>query len=520
MNKSTLLIAVMMLAVGLGAGYWLADNGAPNATVLTGNEEPLFYRNPMNPTVTSPVPAQDSMGMDYIPVYADKKKPSSEREVLFYRNPMNPSVTSPVPAKGSMGMDYVPVYADNEKSDVVGTVKIDPVVVHNIGVRTATARKESISRTIRAVGRVDFDEERMARLHPKVEGWIEEIRVDKTGQKVAKDDILLDIYSPKLVSTQQEYLLALNNLAALSKSQFDEIRQGAEGLVKSSRERLELLDVPEHQILELEKTRKIKKNLHIHSPVSGTVIRIGSRKGQFVTPKTELYMMVDLSQVWVYADVYEYELPWVNVGDEVEMTLASVPGKIFKGSLAYIYPYAEAKTRTTKVRLVFDNRELLLRPDMFAEVSIQSATVDNAIVVPSESIIRSGDRTQIFVVRAPGKFEPRTVRLGIESRGQVVVQEGIDEGDDVVTSAQFLVDSESKLREATAKMMGALNGSKTVPKNSTMSPDNHRRMAGGEAGSRSEAQMKDHAQMQREGLPGMEMNGQVGDSAPGAHDHD
>jgi Cu(I)/Ag(I) efflux system membrane fusion protein len=431
MNKFTLLIAILMLAIGLGMGYWLSGNDGSSMLMVEEKKQPLFYRNPMNPSITSPVPAQDSMGMD-----------------------------------------YVPVYADNEESKVAGTVKIDPVVVQNIGVRTAVARKTAISRTIRAVGRVDFDEERMARLHPKVEGWIEEMRVGKTGQNVAEDDILLSIYSPKLVSTQQEYLLALNNLTALKQSPFQEIKQGAEELVRSSRERLKMLDVPEHQIQELEQTRKIKKSLHIHSPVAGTVIRIGARQGQYVTPKTELYMIVDLSQVWVYADVYEYELPWVKIGDEVEMTLASVPGKTFEGSLAYIYPYAESKTRTTKVRLVFDNRELLLRPNMFAEVSIQSDTLENTVVIPAEAVIRSGDRTQVFVVRGPGKFEPRAVKLGIESGGQVAVLEGITAGDEVVTSAQFLVDSESKLREATAKMMDVLKGPEKAQDGTSKHTDN------------------------------------------------
>lgn len=199
------------------------------------------------------------------------------------------------------------------------------------------------------------------------------------------------------------------------------------------------------------------------------MIRIGSRQGQYVTPTTELYMVVDLSQVWVYADVYEYELPWVKIGDEVEMTLASVPGKIFKGSLAYIYPYAESKTRTVKVRLVFDNPDLLLRPDTFAEVMIQSDTQEDAVVIPAEAVIRSGDRTQVFLVRGAGKFEPRPVTLGVESDGQVAVLEGIEAGDEVVTSAQFLVDSESKLREATAKMMEVLktkDGSQSGTSNS------------------------------------------------------
>ena len=418
MNKFTLLIAVLMLAVGVGMGYWLPSHGGSSPVGVEEEAKPLFYRNPMNPDVTSPVPAQDSMGMD-----------------------------------------YVPVYADNESNEVAGTVKIDPVVVQNMGVRTAVAKYSAISRTIRALGRVDYDEENMVRLHPKVEGWIEEIFIDKTGQNIMEDDILLSIYSPKLVSTQQEYLLALNNFSALKKSPFVEIKKGAEDLVKSSRERLKLLDVPEHQIRELEKTRKIKKSLHVHSPVAGTVIRIGSRQGQYVTPATELYRVVDLSRVWVYASVYEYELPWVKLGDEVEMTLASVPGKTFRGSIAYIYPYAEAKTRTTKVRVVFDNTEGLLRPEMFAEVSIQSDVQKKMVVIPAEAVVRTGERTQVFVARGQGEFEPRIVRLGIESSGEVAVLEGVNEGEEVVTSAQFLMDSESKLREAAAKMMSNLKAS-------------------------------------------------------------
>lgn len=420
MNKSILLTAAIMLGVGVGIGYWFL----PALPQLSGQ------------AVTT------------------KEGTSSSKEVLFYRSPMNPSVTSPVPAKDSMGMDYIAVYADNTKStEKMGTVEIDPVVVQNIGVRTAIAKEESLSRTIRAVGRVDFDEERIARLHPKVEGWIEDVFVDKTGDTVKVGDMLVNIYSPKLVSTQQEYLLALNSFAVLRESPFDDVRKGAKALVRSSRRRLELLDVPEHQIVELEKTRKIKRNLHIHTTVDGTVIRIGSRKGQYVTPKTELYMVVDLSQVWVYAEIYEYELPWIKIGDKVEMTLASVPGKTFIGTLAYIYPYAESKTRTTKVRLVFDNKDLLLRPEMFAEVNIHSDVQRDVVVIPAEAIIRSGNSEQVFIVKGQGKYEPRSVRLGNESHGKVAVLSGLRPGEEVVTSAQFLIDSESKLREATEKMI-------------------------------------------------------------------
>lgn len=414
MNKSIIFTAIVMLAVGLVAGYWFAGESGNAPPSASGDaRQPLFYRSPMNPSVTSPVPAKDAMGMDYVAVYAD----------------------------------------DSSDKDAAGTVTVDPVVAQNIGVRTAVARRTSITREIRAVARVDFDEEGMARLHSKVEGWIEELRVDKTGEYVDKDDILLSIYSPKLVSTQQEYLLALNNLQVLKSSPFDDIRRGAEELVESSRERLQLFDVPEHQIRELEQTREIQKNLHIHTPVLGTVISIGARAGQYVTPKTELYMIVDLSTVWVYADIYEYELPWVQVGDEVEMSLAGIPGRTFTGELDYIYPYAESRTRSIKVRLTFDNPELLLKPEMFAEVVIKSDRHVDAVVIPAEAVIRSGKSERVFVVRAPGKFEPVIVKLGIQSSGQVAVLEGIEDGDEVVVSGQFLVDSESSLREATAKMM-------------------------------------------------------------------
>ncbi len=458
MNKSLLIIAPIMLAAGLAGGYWLAGSKPATVPAESSSQERkvLFYRSPMNPSVTSPVPAKDSMGMDYVPVYAESDKPKV-RKILFYRSSMNPSVTSPVPAKDSMGMDYVAVYAedDSDSKAPAGSVKIDGTTVQNIGVRTEKAVQTTLSRTVRAVGRVEYDEERMVRLHPKTEGWIEKMNVDKTGQWVKKNTDLLSIYSPQLVTSQQEYILALNNLKALENSPIKDIRQGAEELVKSSRERLKLLDMPAHQLRELDRSHKIKKSLHIHTPAAGIVMKIGAREGQYVTPATEIYMIADLRKIWVYADIYEYELPWVKEGDPVDMQLAGIPGKTFKGHLAYIYPYAEAKTRTIKVRLVFDNTELLLKPEMFAEVTIHASKQVNAVVVPSESIIRSGTRNQVFVVRAPGKFEPRLVTLGLESNGKVAILKGVKAGEVVVTSAQFLIDSESKLREATAKMLQA-----------------------------------------------------------------
>jgi len=425
MNKS-ITTMLLILAVDLGArgGYWYALN--------TGGNKP-----------------------GEATLQADKKP-------LFYRNPMNPQITSPVPAKDDMGMDYIPVYADTETDDMsAGTVKIDPVTVQGMGVRSAHAERRTLSREVQATGRVVHDEERLTRLHPKTEGWIEKLFVNKTGEQVQSDTILLNIYSPKLVTSQQEYLLAMNNLKtlkALENSPFEGILQGARDLVKSSRERLVLLDVPEHQIRELEQTRKVKKSLHIHSPVKGIVMRINAREGQYVMPKTELYTLADLSRVWVYAEIYENELPWVQVSDEAQMRLAGVPGRVFRGRVTYVYPYAEPKTRTIKVRLEFENEDLLLKPDMFANVTIQATRRIDAVVIPTQSVVRSGIREQVFVVRAPGKFEPREVELGVSSGPWVQILKGLETGEEVVTSALFLIDSESKLREATAKMLEANPG--------------------------------------------------------------
>ena len=437
MNKSALIIASVILVAGFAGGYWLAS--LKHAVKLSGTT-------------------------------------SADKKILFYRHPMNPSVTSSSPAKDAMGMDYVPVYVENNAAakTPVGTVEIDGVTVQNISVRTAKAVQTTLSHIVRAVGRVSYDEQRMVHLHPKTEGWIEKLRVDKTGQWVKKNTDLLSIYSPQLVSSQQEYILALNNLKTLENSPIEDIRRGAEQLVKSSRERLILLDVPAHQLRDLERNHKIKKGLHIHAPADGIVMKIGAREGQFVTPATEIYMIADLSKVWVLVDIYEYELPWVKQGDSVEMQLAGIPGKTFKGHLTYIYPYADASTRTIKVRLVFENPDLLLKPEMFAEVTIQASKQLNAVVIPSEAVIRSGSRNQVFVVRDHGKFEPRIVTLGLSSMGKVAVIEGINVGEEVVTSAQFLIDSESKLREATAKMLQATDDKQLTDNPSIMEQMNHK----------------------------------------------
>lgn len=461
MNKQFMSIAVIAaLGFGLVGGYWLSGFKTPEQMTekesTSSEREVLFWRNPMNPSITSPVFTQDEMGMDYLPVYADEETPK-EKAVLFWRNPMNPDITSPVFMQDEMGMDYIPVYANGGGNDEpAGTVSIDAVTVQNIGVRTTQAKTRDLSRTLNGLGRVDFNEERLARLHPKTSGWIKKLRIDETGTRVNQDTILLSIYSPELVAAQQEYLVALNNWETVRKSGASQMKQSAKIILDSALERLQLFDVPAHQIQELKLERKIKKQLHIHSPYQGRVMHIGVREGQYVSPKDELYLIADLSRIWVNVDVFEDELSWLKIGDRAEMRVRADPGRSYEGKITFIHPTLNSRSRTVQVRLEFDNPNLLLKPGMFANVTLYTDPQPGAVVVPSEAIVRSGSREQVFVVRAPGKFEPREVSLGVSAEGLTQILSGVKAGEQVVTSSQFLIDSESKLREATAKMMEAM----------------------------------------------------------------
>ena len=387
------------------------------------------------------------------PMVGEKAKP---RKILYYRNPMDPSITSAKPAKDSMQMDYIPVYED--EAEAAGIVSIDSTVAQTIGVRYATARRTALAREIRTTGIVTYDETRLARIQPKVMGWIEKLYVNQTGRQVRVDDILLELYSPDLVTTQEEFLLALKYRDMMRQGTHEAIAQGGESLLESARRRLALFDVPAHQIEELERTRQVKKTLHIHSPVSGVIISKSVTEGSYIMPGDTLYEIADASRVWVNADVYEYEAPYVRAGQTAVMTLPAAPGRSLVGKITYVYPYLDPKTRSAKARLEFDNRDGSLKFDMYGDVVIRTGEVERALVIPSEAVIRTGARTLVFVSLGGGRFEPRAVTTGIESGGDVEILSGVTDGETVVTSSQFLIDSESKLREAITKMGGAPGG--------------------------------------------------------------
>ncbi len=383
------------------------------------------------------------------------KKEVKKKKIKYWIAPMDPTYIRDKPGKSPMGMDLIPVYEDEEEESDKSTIKIDSVTVQNIGVRTTKASRGALHATIRTVGHVTYDEKRVEHIHTKISGWVEKLYVDTTGENVHKGQELLTIYSPELVSTQEEYLQALKYKKETSVSGFEDIVRGADTLIESTRRRLLLMDIDPEQIKALENRVEVRKDMLFRSPKSGIVIKKNAFEGMKVNPGMELYTIADLSRVWVIASVYEYELPFLKVGQTAEMTLAYEPGAIYKGRIMFIYPYLSAKTRTVQVRMEFVNPDLKLKPEMYANVVIKTNVSDNAILVPSEALLRTGSRNVVITSLGNGKFLPKEVTIGPEGEGFVQIVSGLNEGETVVTSGQFLIDSESNLREAINKMLEA-----------------------------------------------------------------
>ncbi len=387
--------------------------------------------------------------------HAGQATPSAnpgERKVLYWYDPMHPGYKADKPGTApDCGMRLVAKYADEEqamKDMPPGAVMISPEKQQLIGVRTATVEREQVRRTIRTVGRVTFDETKVSHIHTKVTGYIEEVFVNFVGKVVAKGDPLFTIYSPELVSTQQEYLIALRGKKYLSDAPYREITNGADSLLSAARERMRLWDVSDEEISSLEKEGRVKRTLTMYSPASGIVTeRAVFPQGRYVNPEMDLYTIVDLSTAWVLADVYEYEVPYVKVGQTATMRLSYAPGKSYVGKITYINPTVDPKTRTAKARLEFPNGNLELKPEMFADVEI-AIDYGKQVVVPQEAVLDAGTEQVVFIARGEGYFEPRKIQVGAKVEYRVIVLDGLRPGETIVTSANFLIDSESRLKSA------------------------------------------------------------------------
>lgn len=320
------------------------------------------------------------------------------------------------------------------------------------GVRTGVVEVKDLAAAIRTVGIVDYDERRLARIHTKVEGWIEELFVDFTGKPVRKGDPLFSVYSPELVASQAEYLLAVRAKGYIENSPVPEVSRGGGSLLEAARRRLLLWDITPAQIEELERTGVPKKSLTLYSPIDGIVLKRDVFRGMFVKPDTQLYEIADISTVWVNADIYEYELSMIREGQEATVTLSYYPGQTFRGRVIYIYPYLAEKTRTVRARFELQNTpDWKLKPGMFSNVEVKVA-LGPRLAVPEEAVLDSGTRRVVFVDHGQGRFDPREVKLGAKVAGYYEVLSGVAKGEKVVTSANFLLDSESRLKSGMGGM--------------------------------------------------------------------
>jgi len=389
--------------------------------------------------------------------------PPGERKIAFYRSPMDPSVHSDKPAKDEMGMDFVPVYEDElqgASSAVSGraVVTISPERRQLLGVRSEEVKKIRRAHRIRTVGRVVVDERRLRHIHTKYDGYVERLYVDYTGKLVRRGEPLLSIYSPELVATQEEYLLAHRAQTSLARSAVRSAAQGSIDLREAARQRLLLWDIRPADIEKLEKAGQVTRTLDVYADIGGYVVQKMAFQGMRVTPADTLYDIADLSHLWVLADVYEYNLRSLALGTEGRISVASMPEKEWKGNVTYISPTVEERTRTIKVRLEVDNSGAELKPDMYADVFLH-VDLGEGLVVPDGAVINAGDRRLVFLDRGEGRFEPREVKVGIKvNGGGLQVISGLSEGDRVVTSANFLLDSESSLKGALSGMSSADKG--------------------------------------------------------------
>lgn len=354
----------------------------------------------------------------------------AEKKPLYWIDPMEPKVHYSKPGKSRMDMKLVPIYADNT-SEIKNTVSISPLVVNNLGIRTTRVNRGKLSRKIETVGYVEPNEKNVSHIH-SYDGWIKKLTVKTVGETVQKDQLLMQFYSPDLVNAQEQYLIALDN--------------NNKRLEDAASYKLQVLNISASQIEKIKATGHALPLIDIFSPQSGIVAKLNVREGMYVTRETEIMSLVDLSSVWIIAQVFEQQATWIATGQKAEMSLPAFPGKVWQGQVEYIYPELDPITRTLKVRFHFDNPEFLLKPNMYVYVTLFSASKENVLIIPSEALIRKGHSNHIVVALKDGMFQVKKISTGMETNDQIEVLSGLEDGDMIVTSGEFLIDSEANLK--------------------------------------------------------------------------
>jgi Cu(I)/Ag(I) efflux system membrane fusion protein len=450
MTKKTVLLLALVLGLGVGVGFWLAPKQAQQI-VNTAKEErkPLYFRHPMNPKVTSPTPAKDEMGMDYLPVYAEDLAPAAAPDkgrILYYRHPMGAADTSTSPKKDEMGMDYLPVYANEAPNQ--RQVSISPEKIQKLGVKTEKVGFHPLARNIRALGSIQVDERRVHAVTAKFEGWIQRLYVNATGQPVKRGQPLLEVYSPQLVAAQQEYLIAREGEKALSTASAQAQATAAQ-LSRNALQRLRFWDIAPAQLQNLQTQAQALDTLPLLSPADGVVMDKPAVEGMRFMPGELLFRIADLGTVWLLVDVFEQDLEGVKLGQTVAVHINAYPEQAFTGKVSFIYPTLATETRTAKLRIEMPNPNGLLKPGIYGSVTLAATDgKTERLAVPDSAILDSGTRQVVLVQLAEGRFEPRVVSLGRKADGYVEVLAGVADGESVVTSANFLIDAESNLKGA------------------------------------------------------------------------
>ena len=443
-----LLVTVLFV---VGGSLLLTGCDHKKESGVQAKQDQQLYTCGMHPQVVQDHPGNCPIcGMKLTPVRKQGGAPaaaaSGERKIKFYKSTMNVGETSPTPAKDSMGMDMVPVYEGQPGADDSQVIAIEPMTIQDMNLRTATVTRGPLRRTVRTVGVIDYNEAGLSDVTTKFKGWVEKLFVDTTGQQVHRGDPLFEIYSPELYSAQREYVLALEGGTNTP---------GGSALKASALNKLKFFDISDEQIAELERTRQPRKALRVVSPQDGFVVEKRVVEGQMVEAGMKLYRLADLGLVWAQAQIYEQDLAYLKLGQEAKVTLSYLPDREFRGRVTYIYPNVDEKTRTARVRMEFHNPGYFLKPGMFATVQVLSELNSSVLLVPDMAILRSGERNTVFLALEGGRFAPRPVTLGPQAENDTYeVLSGLNEGDRIVTSGQFLLDSESQLREAIQKMNG------------------------------------------------------------------
>ena len=438
-------------------------SSSPGETEPREERKIKYWQAPMDPTFISEKPGKSPMGMDLIPVYEDEAEEmpaGGERKIKYWQGPMDPTFISDKPGKSPMGMDLIPVYEDEAEEVPAGTVKIDPVFVQNMGVQSIEVKRTDIPFTIRTVGSLIYNERQIYWVNTKYEGWIEKAYVNYVGEAVTEGQELFEIYSPALVTTQKEYLQAIHYAERLAGSNYPDISERAVSLVESSRERLRYWDITDAQIRALEKSGEVRRTLKVVSPVSGLVVEKMDQalEGMYLKPGMNVYKIVDLSTIWVEAEIFEHQVPWLKVGQRAVIEIPYQPGKRYSGTIRYIYPFLNSKTRTLTVSIELPNPGQQLRAQMYANVTFNVPSARGVVAVPEEAVIHSGERNIVVLDQGNGTFQVTEVILGVNGDGRWEVKEGLEEGDRVVVSSQFLIDSESNLKEAIRKIISEREG--------------------------------------------------------------